>query len=120
MLYHVSPLSGLKTLQPRQSSHFKTYVYAVDNLVTGLLFGASKDDFDLLLCSDEKETPIAYECCPNALETIYKGKGCSVYALSEQGFQQGMTGWAPEYVCEEAIPVQSESIVADIYDKIIT
>ena len=60
MLYHVSPVAGLKTLQPRVSTHGKEYVYAIDNMVTALLFGAKKDDFDFLLYTDEKGTPIIY------------------------------------------------------------
>ena len=48
MLYHVSPFAGLKTLQPKVSTHKVGYVYAIENLVTGLLFGAKWDDFDLI------------------------------------------------------------------------
>ena len=39
MVYHVSATPGLAVLVPRRSSHGKAFVYAVDNLVTGLLFG---------------------------------------------------------------------------------
>lgn len=46
MLYHVSHTPGIAILEPRVSSHGKPYVYAIENLVTGLLFGVKKDDFD--------------------------------------------------------------------------
>ena len=52
MLYHVSEKPGLKVLRPHASSHGRAYVYAVDDLVTGLLFGAGHDDFDLYLSND--------------------------------------------------------------------
>lgn len=42
MLYHVSQTSGLKTLQPHVSTHKKLYVYAVQNIITGLLLVQSK------------------------------------------------------------------------------
>lgn len=45
ILYHVSSIAGLRVLEPRESSHGKKYVYAIDDLVTGLLFGVRKDDF---------------------------------------------------------------------------
>lgn len=42
MLYHISNVHGLKILEPRISTHGQAYVYAVDNLTIGLLFGAKK------------------------------------------------------------------------------
>lgn len=39
MLYHISDIHNLKTLVPKVSTHGKAYVYAIDNIVTGLLFG---------------------------------------------------------------------------------
>ena len=41
MLYHVSSTQNIKVLEPRVSTHGKAYVYAIENLVTGLLFGAN-------------------------------------------------------------------------------
>jgi len=79
MLYHVSATPGLTVLTPRVSSHGKAYVYAIDNLVTGLLFGARHDDFDFLLDTDANGTPEIYECYPDAFRKVYQGKTCSVY-----------------------------------------
>lgn len=53
MLYHVSQTAGLSVLKPHLSSHGKPYVYAIENLVTGLLFGVKQDDFDFLIDTDE-------------------------------------------------------------------
>ena len=47
-MYHVSATHKIKELKPHISTHGKSYVYAIDNLVAALLFGAKKDDFDLL------------------------------------------------------------------------
>lgn len=49
MLYHVSQMPGIKILQPRESTHGKKYVYAINNMVTGLLFGAKQDDIDFII-----------------------------------------------------------------------
>lgn len=108
MLYHVSSTAGLKVLEPKTSSHGKAYVYAIENMVTGLLFGAKKDDFDFLLDEDECGNPVVYECYPNAFEKIYRGKCCSVYELEETDFKRGVTGWEPELVCDHEVPVQQE------------
>ena len=79
IVYHVSDTPGIKVLQPRVSTHKKAYVYAIDNLVTGLLFGVDKDDFDFILSTDEEDRPLVYECYPDAFRLSYEGKGCSVY-----------------------------------------
>lgn len=119
MLYHVSATPGLKILQPRISSHGKAYVYAIDNLVTGLLFGAKKDDFDFLLDVDKDDTPVIYECYPDAFSTIYRGKRCSVYELMEEGFLRGVTGWDPELVRETEAAVEKEYVIPDLYARLL-
>lgn len=118
MLYHVSPTPGLKVLTPSVSSHEKAYVYAIDNLVTGLLFGAKHDDFDFLLDTDANGTPEIYECYPDAFLAVYQGKACSVYELSEDGFNRGVTSWDPELVCESEVAVKNEIIIADLYSRL--
>lgn len=117
MLYHASRTPGLAVLEPRVSTHGKPYVYAVDSAVTALLFGAPKDDFDLLTDA-QNGVPVVWECRPNALRAVYAGKRCSLYTVAEDGFLAGQTGWAPERVCETPVRVASEERVPDLYDWI--
>lgn len=119
MLYHVSHKSGLKTLYPRTSTHKKPYVYAIANMVTGLLFGVKMDDFDFMISTDENDKPVVYECYPGAFQKIYQGKGCSVYEVSDEGFMRGMTSWEPELVCESEVGVIDEIVVADLYERLL-
>lgn len=119
MLYHVSPKRGLKTIQPHISTHKKPYVYAIENMVTGLLFGVKKDDFDFIILNDENDVPIVYECYPDALKKVYQEKTCSVYILEDNGFQRGMTSWRPELVCENEVEVIDEIVVDDIYKRLL-
>lgn len=119
IVYHVSPTPGLKALTPRVSSHGKPYVYAIDNLTTGLLFGVHKDDFDFGIYTDEQGTPDVYECYPDAFRTVYQEKGCSVYELSGETFLRGMTTWKPELVSEVAVPVLREIPVSDLYAALL-
>ena len=118
MLYHISQIPGLKNLKPHRSTHEKAYVYAIENLVTGLLFGAKQDDFDFIIDTDEDGVPVIFECYPEAFQTIYRGKSCSVYEVEENGFQRGMTAWSPELVCEHEVPVVNETIVIDLYQRL--
>ena len=119
MLYHVSPNAGLKTLYPHISSHKKAYVYAVEDLVTGLLFGVNHDYFDFCISTDENGLTTVYECYPDALKNIYQGKSCSVYVVDDEGFQRGLTSWSAELVCDKEVAVQNEIIVADLYERLI-
>ncbi|MBQ7299725.1 MAG: hypothetical protein IJW77_07780 [Clostridia bacterium] len=119
MLYHVSPIAGLKILQPRVSTHGKAYVYAVENMVTGLLFGVRHDDFDFIISNNEKGTPILYECYPDALKSVYQGKNCSVYYINDDGFQRNKTSWDVELVCENEVQVIDERIINDLYNRLL-
>lgn len=119
MLYHVSHESGIQTLQPRVSTHKKPYVYAIENMVTGLLFGTKQDDFDFIISTDENGTPSAYECYPDSFQKIYQGKSCSVYELDETGFKRGMTSWSAELVCESEVPVKNEIVIPDLYKQLL-
>lgn len=119
MLYHVSGKAGLKTLQPHASTHKKPYVYAIENMVTGLLFGVKQDDFDFIISTDENDKPVVYECYPDAFQRIYQGKGCSVYEVGDEGFLRGMTSWEPELVSESEVRVINEIVIADLYDRLL-
>lgn len=119
MFYHVSPTAGLKMLQPRASTHGTPYVYAIENRVTGLLFGARQDDFDLMIDSEADGRPVVCECRPGVLQAVYQGKSCSVYEVDEAGFLRGVTGWDPELVNPQAVAVQAEIVVTDLYRALL-
>lgn len=114
MLYHASKTPGLKALLPSPSTHGKAYVYAIRERLTALLFGAPKDDFDLLM-DEENGRPVVWECWPGALQKIYGGRQCSLYTVAEDGFLAGQTGWDPELVCETPVPVLKEEEIPDLY-----
>lgn len=118
MIYHASKQAGLKELIPQISTHGKKYVYAIGSRATAILFGAPKDDFDLLI-DELNGKPVIYECYRDALKSIYSGKSCSLYGLSEDGFLRDQTGWDPELVCEHTVPVVCEEKIEDIYEEII-
>lgn len=92
MLYHVSNVSGIKLLKPGISTHKKAYVYAVDNIATGLLFGAPHDDFDFMISTEGNGKPVVFE---------------------------GMTNWDAELVCEKEVPVQREIYIKDLYGRLL-
>ena len=116
--YHASQTRGLRVLLPSVSTHGKAYVYAIRNRLTALLFGAPKDDFDLLL-DEQNGVPVAFEAYPGALQRVYSGKGCSLYEVSEDSFLPDQTGWEPEWVSTRAVPVLREERVEDLYGELL-
>lgn len=118
MIYHASKQMGLKELVPQISTHGKKYVYAINNRLTAILFGAPKDDFDVLI-DELNGKPVIYECYPNALKRIYFEKTCFLYALGEDGFLFNQTGWEPELICEHSVPVVTEEKIENIYEEIV-
>lgn len=85
MLYHASPVGGLKTLLPHRSTHEEEYVYALRDPLTPLFFGARMDDFDLLIDLVEGR-PVLTECYPNAFQKVFRGVSCSLYTVKSEGF----------------------------------
>lgn len=120
MVYHVSGTQGLKVLTPHVSTHGKAWVYAVEDLVTGLLFGVRHDDFDFKIDTGDNGRPVVYECYPGAFGRVYMGRGCSVYELDGKDFLRGMTSWSPELVCEHEVTVLNEIPVEDIYARLLS
>lgn len=118
MLYHASHISGLKVLKPQVSTHGKAYVYAIKSKLMAMLFGAPKDDFDLLIDAEDGK-PVLYECYPDAIKKVYSKKSCSLYTLEETGFLDGMTGWEEELVCASPVSVVREDIIEDIYAQLM-
>lgn len=117
MLYHASNVPGLTVLEPRASTHGTPYVYALDSFAQALVFGAKHDDFDFDISTVDGKLVVS-ECYPGALERVYAGAGCSVYAVAEDGFERGRTGWDSELVSERPTEVVSETRVDDLLDAL--
>lgn len=63
MLYHISKTAGLKKLKPQVSTHKKPYVYAIENVVTGLLFGGPMMILTLL-SAKKMVSPLLWNAIP--------------------------------------------------------
>jgi len=118
MLFHVSKTENLKVLVPKVSTHGTPFVYAIDNLYIALLFGAPKDDFDLLIDLVDGKA-IVSECYENAFKEIYENQECSVYQVEDSTFLRNKTGWSPELVSKEPVQVVKEWKVDNLYNVLM-
>ncbi len=116
MVYHASQQAGLTRLLPHASTHGTPYVYAINNRLTALFFGAPRDDFDLLL-DEEEGRPVVYECYPNALERVYSGKPCSLYTLGRKAFWRSRPGGSRSWCVRSRLPWSGRSASATFWRK---
>ncbi len=119
MLYHASQTPGLRVLTCRISTHGEAYVYATRTPVTSLIFGAKHDDFDFKIDCDASGIPHIHECYPDAFDTVYHGKACSLYEVAETGFEGGHTSWDAELVSITDVPVASETCIPDLLTALL-
>ena len=103
-LYHVSHISDLQVLEPRVSTHGKSYVYATKNLTVALLFGSNKSmgDLDGIYgggCGDRK--PYFYEAYPG----FFKRRFENIYEVDPTDFMEGKTSYKAEVVSEKPVKI---------------
>lgn len=106
LVYHASPHGGLTELEPRVSTHGRSYVYATKSRALALVFSQKHDDYIFHAGYDDETDELSLtERIPGALETVFRGGRGFLYALDAARFQSGKTPWAPELVSESAEPV---------------
>ena len=104
-VYHSSQVQGLKVINPSQSTHEGSWVYATWDIVMSAAFlGTRGGD---LTCSVGRDTesgkPYICERFEGAFALRYEGIQGSVYVLPSDGFVSGKTPWEEEVVCSEPV-----------------
>jgi hypothetical protein len=109
-VYHASKTSGLKKLEPRPSTHKKSWVYATKEIAFSAMFLGDNFDF-ICQTGTQNGKPQIYERFQGALELAYKGKKGSIYKLPSKTFNEGKTQWSAEVVSDKAVIIKEEIIV---------
>ena len=118
-VYHGSPISGLTYLEPRISTHGKSWVYATKIKTLAILHSQKKNDY---IFNESFHSQIQLELTeriPNALEEIYKGKTGYIYYLSATNFLDGQTSFTGEVVSEQREEVIKCEVIEDTYEKLL-
>lgn len=121
-LYHVSHVADLKVLEPRVSTHGKSYVYATKDLTVALLFGSHKAMGDLDGpygggCNGRK--PYFYEAFPGAFKRRFEDTSCYIYEVDPTFFEEGKTSYLAEVVSEKPVKVLKCTKVEDLYQTLL-
>jgi len=117
-VYHGSPVSGLTYLEPRHSTHGKSWVYATKNKAVAIIHSRKWNDY---IFNESFHNYIQLELTerlPNAFEEIYKGKQSYLYYLDAANFLEGQTSFSEEVVSEQKEQVIKYEIIEDTYIKL--
>ena len=116
-LYHGSPVHGIKTLVPNNSTHGK-YIYATSNKDIAIVMSAKYGDDALYsFGSMHKNGPYdLVERVAGVFEKIFANE-FSLYTLDESSFKDIHTGFN-EVVSEEEVDVISEEYYPNVFDEI--
>jgi len=117
IVYHGSNINGLQIIEPKVSSHGKSYVYATTNKIIATLFLARWNDYIFRLGHFNGRLHIV-ENYPKALKEIYKDKFGYIYELSGKNFIKEKNMWGGEVVSTHPVKVLRCDIIENILDKL--
>lgn len=117
-VYHASKVQGLKTIEPRVSTHGQSWVYA---------FSKSEDCLMILGPGGDLINQIGFhngmryiaERFAGALEYVYKNASGSIYALDETDFKTDQTDFKAEVVCDHECAVIEETKIDNALENIL-
>lgn len=118
ILYHASPVKGLRELRPSVTKYFgkPKQVCLTASLPMALMYGVKHFEYAYGYTRDRE---IYYEeYFPNALEEIYGGRSASLYRCLFRGDME-TTQIPNEYVTPDPVPVLEEIPVPDVYAALL-
>lgn len=116
-LYHGSSQTGLKRLEPHQSTH-GNYVYATPYKELAIIFSArAGDDANYALYRSDLNKPWnIVERVPNGFDAMFSNSS-SLYTIEDSTFKNINTGFA-EVVSEVGVDIKTEEKIESVYEKI--
>lgn len=118
-VYHGSNIGGLKIIEPRVSSHDKSFVYASTDIATATLFLARWNDYIFRVGYIDGKLHIV-ENYANALKDIYENKKGYIYVLNGEEFRKDDSLWCGEVICEKACVVEECKAIKNILEELYT
>lgn len=112
ILYHCSPVAGLKVLQPNESRFGKPrQVCLASSLPMALMYGVRHFEYTY---GYTKAGELYYEeFFHGALEEIYRGKSASLYICARREDME-TTEFPNEYTARSEVPVEREILIPDV------
>ena len=119
-VYHASPDTGLKRLEPRESTHRRPWVYAaLDLALAATQLSGKGGDF---ICGTGRvgDGPIFIcERFPGAFDHRYGDRSGSIYVLPGSTFERGRTTFSEEVVSESPVDVLRDIEVPNVEEYLL-
>ncbi len=117
ILYHGSPVGGLRELKPFLSEHGRPYLYFADNPLVALLYAVKPvpKPFSFYPYGFQEKTVVFLEYYENAFADIYKGKTGYLYECRNVRGAGQPTQINCAYTCTEPARVDSVTEIPDLY-----
>lgn len=113
VVFHGSPVAGIKIFTPRISTHGKPVIYASDRMDAVLLYCAKWNDF-MLTCGSEE---VVVERYKGAFDELYKEKKGYIYILDGTTFQ--FDEYCNELVSEKTVEVIDCITINNLYEVVM-
>ena len=114
-VYHASPDSSLKQLEPRVSTHGAPWVYAaIDLALSATQLSSWGGDFSCWTGRYGDRPIHVCERFPGAFDRRYAHRSGSIYVLPGKTFRRGKTSFTEEVVSEVSVWVLREIDVPDV------
>ena len=117
ILYHGSPLEGLRELKPFLSEHGRPYLYFADNPLVAMLYAVQPvpKPFSFYPYGFQGKAVVFSEYYENAFADIYKGKRGYLYECRNVRGAKQPTQINCAYTCTEPVKVDSVTEIPDLY-----
>lgn len=117
ILYHGSPVGGLRELKPFLSEHGRPYLYFADNPLVALLYAVKPvpKPFSFYPYGFQGKTVVFSEYYENAFADIYQGKTGYLYACHDVSGTEQPTQINCAYTCTAPVKVDSMTEIPDLY-----
>lgn len=117
-VYHSSKKQGLKSIEPRVSTHGKSWIYAMKKPEYCLMFLGNHGDI-INQTGLKDGVPFIAERFKGALKYAYKDLHGSIYTLEGADFKTGQTTFSCELVCDHICDVVKEEKIENALEKIL-
>ena len=120
-LFHGSPKSNLKKIEPNESGHGNNYVYAVSEPVFAAMFSLKNRGNTLVAMwrRNSEGVPCLYERKEGIFDTLFEGQESSIYVVEKKNFFQEKGMWASEYVSKKEEVVVDEVHIEDVREFLL-
>ncbi|MGB9677858.1 MAG: hypothetical protein ACPLZ9_04490 [Candidatus Ratteibacteria bacterium] len=113
-VYHGSPTSGLKVLEPKEAGYGKKYVYATEKFIYAVIFANRSGRNSLQATWGQEKKFYFCEEVEGVFDKWYGNKSASIYCLDKSLFNKIPELSSHEMVSEVAVPVEKEIKIKDI------